>query len=82
MKTKTTLSLLAFVFTVSLPAAVAAELAGLSLPAALDSAHVFTAFIMALIGITAVADYRRPRFALGAPSHPARVAKADHALAA
>jgi hypothetical protein len=77
----TSLKFFALFFAVALPGTVAAEFAGFSLPASVDSMHVFSAFVVALVLLTVVSDYsvaaRTRRTAVTAP-----LAKAAHPLAA
>ena len=54
---KTSLKTISFLLSVGLPATVIADFAGIQLPSALDSAHIFDAFIVALTLLTVVADY-------------------------
>jgi heme A synthase len=59
---KTSLKFLALLFAASVPAAIAAELAGVPLPVTFSLAHAFSAFVITLAALTAVADYaRRPK---------------------
>ena len=84
---KTSLKFLALFLSAALPGAVAAELAGLALPAALGLGPVFGAFVMTLVVLTLCHDYadaagsgERPLRRTG----PAAVAaeKSAHPLAA
>lgn len=82
---KTFLALLSLVFALAVPGAVAAEAFGVSLPAAIDPAHTFLAFVVSLVAMLAVGDYarrgRRVALELSVAS-PARLPQAAHPLAA
>lgn len=87
---KTTLALLSLFCTSTVAATFAAEFAGVSLPSRFDYTHAFLAFAIAVIVMTAFADYARPQRGRS-PSHgetengamltPAG-AKSEHPLAA
>ncbi len=81
----TSLKILALVFTVALPSALAADFAGLPLPAAFNAAYLFGAFVTTLVVLTALADYARPsrRSFRSSSAQPVRVAtKSTYPLAA
>ena len=78
---KTILHLLPAFLAASIPVSMAAELTGFHLPAGADFLSVFSAFVMALVTLTVVGDYSRPRRALVARVE-ARTEKAAHPLAA
>ena len=78
---KTTLQLLPAFFAASVPVSMAAELTGFHLPANADVLSVFCALVMALVTLTVVGDYSRPRRSLVARIG-ARTGKAAHPLAA
>lgn len=75
---KTSLKVVALLLAAGLPSALAIELAGVELPAGTDAGSLFGAFVVALVGLTAFADYARP-----ARATRRRVSlKAAHPLAA
>lgn len=81
----TSLKLIALALAASLPSAFAADLSGLTLPAAMDPLHLFAALVAALVLLTAFADYgRRGTLRIlaqqAALAHPERTAA--HPLAA
>jgi hypothetical protein len=81
----TSLKILAFVFTAALPSTIAADVAGLSLPATFDLAYLFGAFVTAFVVLTAFADYARASRHSSRPysAQPVRVAtKSTYRLAA
>lgn len=80
---KTSLKVIALLLAASVPSALAIELAGVELPAGADAGSLFGAFVVALVGLTAFADYARPFASGSAGATPLRVArKAAHPLAA
>lgn len=88
---KNSLKLVSLIFAVGVPATVAAELAGLVVPAPIDTLHVFAAYVAAVALLTLANDYARPAKSLvRSTARPAAlhlsplapVAKAEHALAA
>lgn len=81
---KTFLALLSFGFALAVPGAVAAEAFGISLPATIDPAHTFIAFVVSLFALLAFGDYarRRPQVVYATAQRAAREAKATHPLAA
>lgn len=80
---KTSLKVIALLLAVSVPSALAIELAGVELPAGADTGSLFGAFVVALVGLTALADYARPNAvgSIRATSHRLSC-KAAHPLAA
>ncbi len=83
---KTSLKFLALFLSAALPGAVAAELAGVALPASLGLGPVFGAFVMTLVVLTLCHDYaepaeRRTRPARTGAATPA-AEKSAHPLAA
>jgi hypothetical protein len=78
---KTQLKYLALFAAVSLPAAFAAELAGVSLPVPLDSTNLFVGFVSVFVSLTAFHDYGRATRTDATPA-AAPVGKAEHPLAA
>ena len=81
---KHSLRFLAVFVAASVPAAFAAELAGVALPTTVDPLHMFAAFVMTMVGCTVWADYARKAKSLTAvcsASSAARV-KVAHPLAA
>lgn len=81
---KTSLKFLSLFFAACLPGALAVELAGVQLPAGLDSMGAFAAFVMSLITLMAWGDYSRrlPRASTVAVAVPVAEPKAAHPLAA
>lgn len=55
----TLLKTLALLLTAAVPSAFSAELAGISLPAVLDTSSMLTAFVAVLTLLMLTADYRR-----------------------
>lgn len=80
----TSLKSLALFFAVSLPSAVAAEIARLPVPAALDATHLFGGFVVTLVLLTVFGDYGRHRPLRVTDAAVAELAqrKASHPLAA
>jgi hypothetical protein len=81
---KTSLKFLSLFFAASLPGALAVELAGVQLPAGLDSMGAFAAFVMSLVTLMAWGDYSRRMPCTSAVTVTVAVAepKAVHPLAA
>lgn len=80
---KTSLEVLSLVLAASVPSALAAEFAGIDLPAALDATTAFGAFVVSLIALTALADYSRASKPLLATTATHRASRrAAHPLAA
>jgi hypothetical protein len=73
---KTSLTFLALFLSAALPGAVAAELAGLDLPAAFGVGPAFGAFVMSLVVLTLCHDYAD---AAESGAQPARTAAATPA---
>jgi len=79
----TSLKVIALLLAASVPSALAIELAGVELPAGADTGSLFGAFVVALIGLTALADYARPLAAGSIRATPHCISrKAAHPLAA
>ena len=78
---KTIFKLLPALLAAALPAAMATELAGISLPTAVDCPTLFSAFVVSVVMLTAVSDYSRSRRKVVVPA-PASVEKSPHPLAA
>lgn len=84
---KTSLKFLALFLSAALPGAVAAELAGLALPASLGLGPVFGAFVMTLVVLTLCHDYAEPAVRRARPARTGAAAtpaaeKSAHPLAA
>jgi hypothetical protein len=81
---KRSITLFALVAVISAPMALAAELAGLPVPAALDASSIFSGFIFAVLGLTAFSDYtrRRPALLRVSAAATAPIARSAHPLAA
>ncbi len=78
---KTNLLFLSAFFAAAIPVSLAAELIGFHLPAPTDFFGVFSAFVMALVTLTVIGDYSRPRrFAVALIE--SRIERAAHPLAA
>jgi hypothetical protein len=78
---KTSLKFLSLFLAASLPGALAAEFAGVALPAGFDATSAFAAFVVSLIILTAHGDYSR-RARMLTTTVAVRTDKAVHALAA
>ena len=82
---KKSLKLLSLFLAASVPGTIAAEFAGLPIPAPFDTLHVFAAYVMSLVLLTGVTEYAQPvKLAVIEPRLRPLVAanKASHALAA
>lgn len=80
---KTSLKVIALLLAASVPSALAMELAGVELPAGADTGSLFVAYVVALVGLTAFADYARPVAGRSIPATPQRSSRqAAHPLAA
>ncbi len=80
---KTILSSLALLFALSLPASIAAQTLGLSVPGAFGIAPILSAFVATWSLLTALGDYGRSRdWLASANASVAPTAKSVHALAA
>ena len=88
---KNSLKILSLVLAASVPSTIAAEFAGLLVPAPIDTLHVFAAYVVTLVLLIVVSDYSKPATLLAhcppLASHVglgpiARTDKATHALAA
>jgi hypothetical protein len=81
---KTFLTLLSFVSALAVPGALAIEVAGFSLPTAIDPTHAFAGFVVSLVALMAFADYAKTatRRVRSTAMATARTAKAAHPLAA
>lgn len=73
---KTILLYVSLFLAASLPGAIAAELAGVSLPASINSLHIFGALVASFVLLTVVSDYSR-RPSLVRPSRVAQPAIAN-----
>ena len=78
---KTSLKFLSLFLAASLPAVLAAEFVGVSLPAGFDANSAFVAFVVSLVILTAHGDYSRKARPLTCPV-AVTSDKAVHALAA
>ena len=78
---KTSLKFLSLFATVSVPAALAAEFAGIGLPPGVNAGNAFCVFVIALVSLTVVSDYSHRRLAMVAAATSC-TPKAAHALAA
>jgi hypothetical protein len=78
---KTYLNYIPLFVAVSLPVTLALEFVGVNLPAGLDVASAFCASVIALVSLTVLEDYSRPRRALRVPA-TIEAEKAAHPLAA
>lgn len=88
---KNSLKLLSLLLAASVPSTIAAEFAGLMVPAPIDTLHVFAAYVIVVAVLTLVSDYTKPvRLSVLHASTAATPAlnpllpanKATHALAA
>jgi hypothetical protein len=82
---KTILKLISLFFAAGVPAAFAAELAGVSLPPVIDALHIFSGFAAAMALMVVFADYQRAspgRYAAASRRSVRASAKAVYPLAA
>ena len=88
---KNSLKILSLFLAASVPSTIAAEFAGLVVPAPFDTLHVFAAYVMTISLLTMVSDYAKPATSLivrtPQAAKPGRRSlapadKATHALAA
>jgi hypothetical protein len=82
---KTSLTLLPFISALSVPSALAAELAGIDLPTMIAPTQLFAAFVIVLVTQIAWADYGRNSRRLSSPQRvpgATRSTRAAHPLAA
>ena len=78
---KTSLEYSALLFAAAVPVTLAAGLADVSVPATVDTLHVFAAFVGVLVLLIVLRDYSRPKPRLVPAAQPI-AAKAAHPLAA